>query len=74
MKVNKKKILQIVSHHTKIPLVKIDNKSSTENIETWDSLAHIRIILELQDITNIKIPTSNFGQFNSIEELIKKFS
>ena len=74
MKVNKKKILQIVSSHTKTHISKIDENSSTENIETWDSLAHVRIILELQNITNIKIPTSNFGQFNSIEELIKKFS
>tara|TARA_B100000674_G_C37057564_1_gene565774 strand:- start:121 stop:345 length:225 start_codon:yes stop_codon:yes gene_type:complete len=74
MKVNKKKIFQIVSKNVKIPLSNIGEDFSTENIETWDSLAHVRIILELQKITNIKIPTSSYGDFNSIEKLIKKFT
>lgn len=74
MKVNKKKIFQIVSENVKVSLLNINEDSSAENIETWDSLAHVRIILELQKITNIKIPTSNYGDFNSIEKLIKKFT
>ena len=74
MKVNKKKIFQIVSENVKVSLLNISEDSSAENIETWDSLAHVRIILELQKITNIKIPTSNYGDFNSIEKLIKKFT
>jgi acyl carrier protein len=73
MNTNKKKIIEIVSKHVKVPLSKINDNSSTENIETWDSLAHLRIILELEKITNIKVPTSDFGQFNTIESLIKKF-
>jgi acyl carrier protein len=73
MKIDKKKILQIVSKHTKVQLKTIKENSSTDNIQTWDSLAHIRIILELQKLTNIKIPTSSFGQFNSIKTLNKKF-
>jgi len=73
MNTNKKKIIEIVSKHVKVPISKINDNSSTENIETWDSLAHLRIILELEKITNIKVPTSDFGQFNTIESLIKKF-
>ena len=33
-------------------LDKIKDESSTETIDTWDSLAHIRIIMELEKLTN----------------------
>ena len=74
MKMNKKKITEIVSKHAKVSLEKINENSSTENIDTWDSLAHVRIIVELGELTNIKINTSDFGEFNSIKKLIEKFS
>ena len=73
MIINKKKIIEIVSRHTKVPSKKIDDNSSTENIETWDSLAQLRIILELENITNIKVPTSSYGNYNSIEKISEKF-
>ena len=38
-----------------------------------DSLAQLRIILELIEKTKIKIPSSNFGQYNSIKKIEEKF-
>ena len=73
MIINKKKIIEIVSRHTKVSSKKIDDNSSTENIETWDSLAQLRIILELENITNIKVPTSSYGNYNSVEKINEKF-
>ena len=73
MTVNKKKIIDIVSRYTRVPNDKINDNSSTDNIETWDSLAQLRIILELENLTNIKIPTSNYGNFNSIKKISEKF-
>ncbi len=73
MNINKKKIIEVVSKHAKVSTKKIDDNSSTDNIETWDSLAHLRIILELVEITKIKVPSSNFGQYNSIKKIVEKF-
>ena len=73
MTVNKKKIIDIVSRYTRVPTDKINDNSSTDNIETWDSLAQLRIILELENITNVKVPTSSYGNYNSIEKISKKF-
>ena len=73
MNINKKKIIEVVSKHAKVPSKKIDDNSSTDNIETWDSLAHLRIILEIVELTNIKVPSSNFGQYNSIKKIVDKF-
>ena len=71
---NKKNIIEIVSKHVKVSPDKIKDESSTETIDTWDSLAHIRIIMELEKLTNIKIQTSDFGEYNSIKKLTDKFS
>tara|TARA_B100000035_G_scaffold234763_1_gene203034 strand:+ start:770 stop:988 length:219 start_codon:yes stop_codon:yes gene_type:complete len=71
---NKKNIIEIVSKHVKVSADKIKDESSTETIDTWDSLAHIRIIMELEKLTNIKIQTSDFGEYNSIKKLTDKFS
>ncbi len=71
---NKKNIIEIVSKHVKVSVDKIKDESSTETIDTWDSLAHIRIIMELEKLTNIKIQTSDFGEYNSIKKLTDKFS
>ena len=64
---NKKNIIEIVSKHVKVSVDKIKDESTTETIDTWDSLAHIRIIMELEKLTNIKIQTSDFGEYNSIK-------
>lgn len=71
---NKKNIIEIVSKHVKVSADKIKDESTTETIDTWDSLAHIRIIMELEKLTNIKIQTSDFGDYNSIKKLTDKFS
>ena len=71
---NKRNIIEIVSKHVKVSPDKIKEESSTETIDTWDSLAHIRIIMELEKLTNIKIQTSDFGEYNSIKKLTDKFS
>ena len=71
---NKKNIIEIVSKHVKVSADKIKDESTTETIDTWDSLAHIRIIMDLEKLTNIKIQTSDFGEYNSIKKLTDKFS
>ena len=73
MNINKKTIIEIISKHAKVPVKNLNADASTDNIETWDSLAQLRIILELIEKTKIKIPSSNFGQYNSIKKIEEKF-
>ena len=70
---NKKNIIEIVSKHVKVSAEEIKDEFDRK-IDTWDSLAHIRIIMELEKLTNIKIQTSDFGEYNSIKKLTDKFS
>ena len=65
---NKKNIIEIVSKHVKVSADKIKDESSTETIDTWDSLAHIRIIMELEKLTN-NLQNSNIAT-NKLKSII----
>ena len=48
-------IKKVISEELKISAKYIKNNSSFENLENWDSMAHINIILALQKKTKKKI-------------------
>ncbi|MBA7536950.1 Acyl carrier protein [subsurface metagenome] len=49
----------------------VDENSTQDNSENWDSLNHIRIVMELQDKFEIKIPEKDIDKLLSIKEIIK---
>ena len=68
----REKIINILENILEIPGDEIINKE--ENAE-WDSLNHVRIIAELQEEFNIKIPSVEINNLNSpdnIENFLKK--
>jgi acyl carrier protein len=68
----REKIINILEDILEIPGDEIINKE--ENAE-WDSLNHVRIIAELQEEFNIKIPSVEINNLNSpdnIENFLKK--
>ena len=66
-----KKIVSIVSKCTSIPKNQINMKTSMENNYKWDSVSHVKIILELEKNFR-KIKTSEFYQLSSIDKIVKK--
>lgn len=67
-----KKVLSLVSKCTSIPKKQITLKTCMEDHDKWDSVSHVKIILELEKYIG-KIKTSEFYQLNSVEKIIKKF-
>ena len=43
--------------------------SKSDDFARWDSLAHIRIILEIEKISKTKIKTSKINKLNSIKSI-----
>ena len=43
--------------------------SKSDDFAKWDSLAHIRIILEIEKISKTKIKTSKISELNSIKAI-----
>ena len=63
------RIILSISKIIKEPVDKININSKALDFTRWDSLAHIRIILEIEKITKKKIPSSKVGELNSIKAI-----
>ena len=77
-------IYSIVMDKSKIKIIKqsiakilnvsetsINDNSKAEDFSKWDSLAHIRIIIELEKIFKKKIKTSKIPELNSVKSIIE---
>tara|TARA_B110000967_G_C18850661_1_gene544443 strand:- start:1531 stop:1752 length:222 start_codon:yes stop_codon:yes gene_type:complete len=71
---NNKLIYKILARNLKISENSINLETDTKNTPEWDSLAHVRIILELEKELKIKVRNDQIGELNSIKKLIKHFT
>ena len=71
---NKKFIYQILAKNLKISEDSINLETDNKNTPEWDSLAHVRIILELEKESNVKVRNDEIGELDSIKKLIKHFT
>ncbi len=55
------KIKQVMSAVFDIPVESISDDASSDNIENWDSLRHLNLILALEEEFNIVIPEDEVG-------------
>jgi acyl carrier protein len=56
-----------------LPEEQISEDSSTDNVESWDSLRHLNLILALEEHFNVSIPDEEVGNmvnFKIIEHVI----
>ena len=66
-----KKIIKLISKIIKVDLSNITKNLCAEDFDTWDSLSHVRIILELEKFKKRKITTSESIKLNSVKAIIK---
>jgi acyl carrier protein len=50
---------------------KIDNSMSIDNVDGWDSMAHVALIMELQKEFGISISPAEAVELTSVEKIIK---
>ena len=43
---------------------------SAENVDGWDSLTHIRLILTVEKTFKVKFPTSEIGKLRNVGDLV----
>ena len=55
------KIKQIISLVFEVPLESIADDASSDNIENWDSLRHLNLILALEEEFCLVIPDEEVG-------------
>ena len=53
------RIKNVLSSVFGIPTKEIDNKSSPDSIESWDSLKHMNMVVALEDEFNVQFTDDN---------------
>ena len=55
------KIKQVMSLVFEVPVESIHDVASSDNIENWDSLRHLNLILALEEEFGVSIPDEEVG-------------
>lgn len=69
------KIKEIMARAFEVPLESINEQSSQDTIDTWDSLHHVKMIVFLEREFDVEIPDDEVGNMVSyklIESAIRK--
>ena len=60
----RERVYKIISQVFNVPIENINDESSSDDIETWDSLKHINMVLALEEEFNVQ-----FGEEQVLEML-----
>lgn len=67
----KERVLNIISDIMKWPLNKINGDSSPEDIDTWDSLNQINLVLALEEEFDIRFTDDQIVEMLSVRSIIE---
>lgn len=68
----KEKIIELITEILKVPEGVITQETRAEDVEQWDSLAHVMIIGELEEKLGIAIPLDEAVELSSVREILEK--
>jgi acyl carrier protein len=63
-------IISLISKNTGIDKSKLNLNSCVNDFDKWDSVAHVRIMLDLEKKIKKNINTSKMSDLNSIKKII----
>lgn len=66
-------LINILSKVLKIKEEKLSKNINRKNCKVWDSMNHVRIMLELEKITSLKIDSNDAIDLDSFEAIMKYF-
>lgn len=73
-KLNLENLLSLISKSTGIKMNDLNHDSCANDFAKWDSLSHIKIMLEIQKVNGRKISTSKMSELNSVKSILKFFN
>lgn len=72
------KIAKVMSDVFEVPIIEINEDSSQDNVDEWDSIKHLNLVVALEEEFGITIPVEEVGNMISfklisliIKDLIK---
>ena len=68
----KEKIIKLIEEVLKVPAGTITEDTMIEDVEQWDSLAHVMIIGQLEEELGVIIPLEEAIELKGMRELLEK--
>lgn len=69
------KCKKIVSKIMKVSTKKINDKTSADNVESWDSLSHVQLVSSIEKNFKIKIsPEEGIDSLNNFKQIVQLVS
>lgn len=68
----KEKIIAMLEEILNVPAGTVSEDTRSEDLEEWDSLAHVAIIGELEERFGIFIPLEEAMELASVREILEK--
>jgi acyl carrier protein len=65
------KIQSIVATTLKVPPDKITRETSDNDLAAWDSLAHVNLMMTLEQTFNLSLEVEDFGRLTSVAAMLK---
>lgn len=50
--------------------IEINENTTRKEVEEWDSLGHLNLIIEIEDYYNVKLSKQEIEQINSIKDIM----
>jgi acyl carrier protein len=71
---NREKLTEIASNVLNIKKEQVKFDELKENIESWDSFAHLALLSTVEEEMGVSIPFEEVAEVNTLEELLKKIN
>lgn len=72
--VSEEKIRQIAADVLELQVAKITPQSSTENVDSWDSVHHLNLVLALEQEFGLQFEPEEIDQMTSVEKIVRVLS
>lgn len=64
-------VIKIVSQILNVPVKRIDEDSSPDTVESWDSLKHMNLILALEEKLSIAFSDDEVVEMQSVRRILE---
>lgn len=64
---NEKKIFQLFADILKVDISTLNDKSSPDTIQNWDSIAVVNLVTELEQAFNVEFDILEIADFRNVE-------
>ena len=65
------RVFKVISQVMNVPIEQVNGNSSYENIEQWDSLAHMNLILALEEDLKVKFTDEEIAGMIDVNLILK---